>query len=183
MMKKRFQHWLPKRKEIADHKQIQIFGQWLKDPNLFHFNRYSVSTAFSIGLFCAIVPLPVQMLLAAGLSILFRGNLLIAVALTWVTNPLTAIPVILFNYEIGALILQTKAVALQLGSDFNLLTDWKEIQKILWPFLLGCLVVSLSAALLGNLIVRGLWRVYIIHHWKKRRHRKRHAHKKHSKPD
>ncbi len=176
-MKKRFQKWLPKHKEIADHKHIQIFGQWLKDPNLWHINRYSVATAFSVGLFCAIIPLPVQMLLAAGLSILFRGNLLIAVALTWITNPFTAIPVILFNYEIGALILQTKATVLNLGADFNLLSGWREIKNILWPFLLGCLIVSLTASLLGNLIVRGLWRVYITHHWRRRRHRRRHKKK------
>jgi uncharacterized protein (DUF2062 family) len=174
MMKKRFQKWLPKRKEIADHKHIQIFGQWLKDPNLWHVNRYSVSTAFSVGLFCAIVPLPVQMLLAAGLSILFRGNLLIAVALTWITNPFTTIPVILFNYEIGALILQTKATVLKLDPDFNLLTGWEKIKNILGPFLLGCLVVSLTAALLGNLMVRGLWRGYIIYHWKQRQRRRQH---------
>lgn len=160
---------------MADHNQIRIFGQWLKDPNLWHLNRYSVATAFSIGLFCAIIPLPVQMLLAAGLSILFRGNLLIAVALTWVTNPLTAIPVIIFNYEIGSLILNSPAISLDLGNDFNLLTGWDKIQNILWPFLLGCLIVSLTAALLSNLIIRGLWRIHILYHWRYRKNLKAQA--------
>ncbi len=167
-MKKRFQKWLPKHKEVADHKHIQIFGQWLKDPNLWHFNRYSVATAFSVGLFCAIIPLPLQMLIAAGLSILFRANLLIAVALTWVTNPLTAIPVIVFNYEIGALILKMEAMPLNFGENFNILTGWHHIKNILGPFLLGCLVVSFTVALLGNLVVRALWRGYIVYHWRKR---------------
>lgn len=167
-MKKRFQKWLPKYKEVSDHKQIQIFGQWLKDPNLWHFNRYSVATAFSVGLFCAIIPLPLQMLIAAGLSILFRANLLIAVALTWITNPLTTIPVIIFNYEVGALILNMDAMPLKFSDDFNMFTGWHSIKNIMEPFLLGCLVVSFTMALLGNLFVRGLWRIYIVRHWRNR---------------
>ena len=172
MMKKRFQKWLPRHKDVADHKQIQIFKQWLKDPNLWHINRYSVATAFSVGLFCAIIPLPMQMLIAAGLSILFRGNLLIAVALTWVTNPLTAIPVIIFNYEVGALILNMEAIPIDFGDDFNMFNGWRHIKSILGPFLLGCLIVSVTVAFLGNLFVRGLWRFYVVRHWRGRHERR-----------
>lgn len=172
-MKKRFQKWLPKHTEVTDHKHVRVFGQWLKDPNLWHFNRYSVATAFSVGLFCAIIPLPLQMLIAAALSILFRGNLIIAVALTWVTNPLTAIPVIIFNYEVGALILNMEAIPINSDNDFNILTGWHHIKNILGPFLLGCLIVSFTAALLGNLFVRGLWRIYIVRHWRKRNKKRR----------
>ncbi len=177
-MKKRFQKWLPKHKDVADHKQIQIFKQWLKDPNLWHINRYSVATAFSVGLFCAIIPLPFQMLIAAGLSILFRGNLLIAVALTWVTNPLTAIPVIIFNYEVGALILNMEAIPLKFSENFNVFTGWREIKNILWPFLLGCAIVSVTIAFLGNICVRLMWRFYIVRHWRGRHERRQRQNKK-----
>ena len=65
-------------------------------------NRRSVSVACAIGLFCAFIPIPFQMILAAGLAIIVRCNLPIAVALVWITNPITMPPLFFLAYKMGA---------------------------------------------------------------------------------
>jgi len=55
----------------------------------------------AVGLFCAFVPLPIQMLLAAAAAIIFRVNLPISVGLVWITNPVTIPPMFYFCYKVG----------------------------------------------------------------------------------
>jgi Uncharacterized protein conserved in bacteria len=89
MPKKFFQRYMPKRETLRDNKALRVFGSLLHDPNLWCLNRRSASGAFAVGLFMAFVPLPSQMIMAAGLAILFGVNLPLAVALVWVSNPIT----------------------------------------------------------------------------------------------
>ena len=78
MSKKLFKRLMPDAKKIQSHKALKIFGNTLYNPNLWHFNRYSVATAFSIGLFCAWLPSPGHMLASAAVAILFHDNLPLA---------------------------------------------------------------------------------------------------------
>jgi len=75
MAKKFIKRYLPDPKKIRNNKNLKIFGKLINDPNLWHLNRYSVSAAFSVGLFIAFVPVPFQMALAAAIAILVRSNL------------------------------------------------------------------------------------------------------------
>lgn len=62
----------------------------------------SVSIGLSIGLFCAMLPIPFQMLLAAVFCFIGRGNIPIAIAACWVSNPISQIPLMLFQERVGA---------------------------------------------------------------------------------
>lgn len=61
----------------------------IADPGLWQLTRRSVANAFSVGLFCAMLPIPCQMVAAALGARLTRCNLALAVGLVWITNPLT----------------------------------------------------------------------------------------------
>ena len=62
----------------------------------------SVAVGLSIGLFCAMLPIPLQMLIAAVCCFIGRGNIPIAIAACWVSNPFTQILLMLFQERVGA---------------------------------------------------------------------------------
>lgn len=60
--------------------------------------------ALSIGLFCAMLPVPFQMLLAALASMRARVNIPVSMAACWVTNPFTHPPLIALQINFGHMI-------------------------------------------------------------------------------
>lgn len=172
MSKRIIQRFMPDPHKIRHHKHLQIFGELLHEPNLWHLNRKSVSGAFAIGLFAAFVPIPFQMVLAAAAAIPLRVNLPISVGLVWVSNPVTIPPIFYFCYLVGTWILGAppqEAVA------FALSIDWLqyELIKIWQPFLLGCLVVGTTCSVSGYASIRLLWRWHVITKWQDKRQRRK----------
>lgn len=151
---------MPNPQTIKEHKTLQIFGDWLHDPNLWHLNRRSVAGAFAVGFFCMWMPIPFQMVLAAGVAIWLRTNLPISVVLVWITNPVTIPPMFYFAYLVGTWIIGTPI------SDFNfeLTFDWllHELASIWKPFLIGCFTVASISSLLGYFTIQGLWRYSVL---------------------
>ena len=68
---------------------------------LWHPCRNSVAGALSIGLFCAMLPIPFQMLLAGLASVRAKANIPIAMAACWVTNPFTQVAIWLAQERLG----------------------------------------------------------------------------------
>jgi uncharacterized protein (DUF2062 family) len=157
----------PSKEKLRQYKILNIFGEFIHNPNLWHFNRYSVPKAFAVGLFVAWVPVPFQMTLAALGAIIFNANLPLSIALVWLTNPITMPPLFLFAYLIGAKILETPVKPF----NFQLSIDWlmSLIGDIWQPFLLGCLICGIVSALLGNIIIKLVWRYVIIKSWQERK--------------
>lgn len=177
MAKKFFKSWISKFKHIPEHHHLKVFGRFIHDPNLWHLNRYSVSTAFSVGLFAAFMPIPFQMVLAAFLAILFKANLPISVALVWLTNPITMPPLFYLSYKVGAWVLQ---MPIHKHIKYELSLHWviDTFHTIGAPFLLGCLIIGLSSGIICNIIVRLYWRIIILKEWHlraKRRKNKTHS--------
>jgi uncharacterized protein (DUF2062 family) len=143
-----------------------MFGKLLHDANLWHLNRRSVSGAFCCGLFWAFIPIPLQMLASAASAIVFRVNLPIAVALVWLTNPLTMPPVFYFNYVVGAKLLGEPITV----TDFDASVAWLEsvIAQIWEPLLLGSLVSGTLAGLIGYAGMRGFWRWHVLRQYRRR---------------
>ncbi len=171
MPKKLIKKYLPHPDRITKNRWIKKLGPRLQEPDLWHINRKSCSGAAALGIFCAFIPVPFQMLLAAIGAIFFRYNILVAVPMVWVSNPVTMPPMFYFCYWIGALLLGVEIGEL----NFELSFDWlmTGLLEIWQPFLLGCLVVGLAAAFLAFGVVRLFWRYHIWTHIKKRRHRQR----------
>ncbi|HHS84250.1 MAG TPA: DUF2062 domain-containing protein [Gammaproteobacteria bacterium] len=171
MPRKFLKRHMPDHRQIREHKHLQVFGGLLHDPNLWHLNRRSAAGAFAVGLFCAFVPIPLQMILAAGVAILFRVNLPISVALVWITNPLTMAPIYYFAYKLGAWVLHQPAQQFLAVPTFEqVLTG---LNAVWIPFLLGCFILSSVSAAIGYFTIRGLWRLYVVRQWRRKKlHRK-----------
>jgi len=172
MPRKFIRRYLPDHKTIRDNQSIQFLGSWLHEPNLWHLNRRSASGAVAVGLFCAFLPIPFQMVAAAIGAIMFRVNLPISVVGVWITNPITIPPIFYFNYLVGETLMGMEPLPL----DFELTAEWfvAEIAHIWQPLLLGSLVMATIMSALGYFVVRGLWRLHIVKHY---RRRKQHAQK------
>ncbi|GLR64691.1 DUF2062 domain-containing protein [Marinospirillum insulare] len=166
MPRKLIKRFMPKPEKIQANKSLGFMSAHLADPSLWTLTRTSVSGAFSIGLFVAFLPIPMQMLLAAFLAGYWRVNLPISVGLVWVSNPLTTPPLLYVCYRLGAWILN---VPLSPPSSEGII-DWvfTHFNQIWPPLLLGCLIIGAVLAVVANVAVRLLWRWQVSQSWNKR---------------
>lgn len=170
MPKQIIKRFTPDRETLKNHRHLRVFGHLLQDPNLWHLNRRSVSGAFAVGLFWAMIPIPMQMVAAAFNAILVRVNLPISVALVWLTNPLTMPAVFYFNYLVGTWIIGPNPDV----GEFQLSLEWisQELERIWEPLYLGSLVVGIVSALLGYAGMRLYWRWHTVCQLRRRRARR-----------
>lgn len=139
----------------------------VRDPDLLHLNRHSVSLAVAIGVFCAFLPLPGQTFIALFFSLWMRANLPISISLIWISNPLTIPPIFFVTYKIGSLLLGTKHTTFSIA----LTWDWFSHagHSILLPLLTGSLLCGLVLAVSGYFFIRYLWRWRVIKNWEERK--------------
>ena len=158
--------------EIRRHSVLRrVFGRPLFAPDLWHLGRSSVARAVSIGLFMAWVPVPFQMVLAAGAAIAARCNVPVAVAMVWVSNPVTVAPLFYAAHKLGEWILDRPPGDFRIELSLRWLSE--ELGKVWEPLLLGCFVLGLASALLGQILIRLVWRAHTIVSWRDRRIRRR----------
>jgi uncharacterized protein len=167
MPRKLIKKYLPHPDKIKENRFLKIFGPVIHEPQLWHLTRHSVAKAFLIGLFFAFWPVPFQMVLAAGGAILIRGNLPLSVALVWITNPLTMPFLFGFAYYVGISTLGYQ------GTEFEFELSWRWLENNLhsiWqPFLLGCLICAVFAAVIGYFSIVLFWRLHIGRAWTQRK--------------
>jgi uncharacterized protein (DUF2062 family) len=160
MPRKFFNRFLPSPQTIRANRTLRIFGEWLHDADLWHLNRRSAAGAFAVGMFCMWVPVPFQMLLAAGAAILIRTNLPLSVALVWITNPVTIPPMFYFAYLVGTWIVGVP----ETNFNFELTMDWllHELHSIWLPFLVGCFSLAIISSISGYFAIDWIWRYSVL---------------------
>ncbi|MCB1614564.1 MAG: DUF2062 domain-containing protein [Pseudomonadales bacterium] len=169
MPRKLFKRFIPERNRITASGKLSALGEKIHDPNLWHLNKHSVSSAVFIGVFFAFLPLPLQTLSAAFCAVAFRCNLPISITLVWISNPVTIPPLFFFCYRLGAHLLGVPVIDLPNEFDYDVIQN--SLRHIGQPLLLGCLLSGIFCASVSYLLVRGFWRWHVIHSWNKRRKR------------
>ena len=163
MPKKIIKRLMPDHQTIKTNKHLQIFGDLLHNPNLWHLNRHSIAKAFAVGLFFAFIPVPFQMVLAAGVAIIVHSNLPLSIALVWITNPFTMPPIFYGSYLVGVSVLGHKE------QEFAFEPSWQwleaSISSIGPAFIIGSLICATVASLLGFFVVDILWRRTVRKAW------------------
>ncbi|MDD5301002.1 MAG: DUF2062 domain-containing protein [Gallionella sp.] len=177
-MRKLFRKFLPSHETVKSHRWLKPFGGWLHHPNLWHLHRRSVAGGVAIGLFCGLIPGPLQMISAALLAILFRVNLPVAVFTTLYTNPFTILPLYVLAYEYGALVsgAHSGVAAAQLSFPemhwhnwVGELWDW--VVMLGKPIMIGLPLLAVTLAIVGYFAVRVAWRVAVVLRWRARKQR------------
>ena len=164
MPKQFFKQYSPDPKRLRDTPGLRFLGSKLNQPNLWHFNRHSISKAVAIGLFCTWLPFPFQSVFAAFAALYFRANIAISVALVFITNPITIPPLFYFAYKLGNLVLGRESMTLSIDLSLNWLTE--SLAHIWQPLFLGSFLLGMFCSMLGYLTIQMLWRQNIKHRLK-----------------
>jgi uncharacterized protein len=173
MSKRFFRQFMPSAHRIRSERSLRMFGTLLHAPELWHLNRASVSRAFAIGFFWALVPMPFQTVPAAACALWWRANLALAVGLTWISNPVTFAPLMYGGYRLGRWLLH------RLPPPPGFEPTWEWLQTNLaeaWlPLYVGSLIIGTTLALVGYWGVRVLWKWNAGRNWRNRRARRLNA--------
>ncbi len=164
---------MPSSDTVNSNRWLKPFAHWLRHPNLWHLNRRSVAGGVATGLFCGLIPGPLQMLSAALCAVWLRVNLPIALAVTLYSNPFTILPLYAVAYELGSWFNGTHSEVLLTLPDLhwhNWLSElWHWLVKMGKPILIGLPLLGIILATLGYIAVRVLWRVGVVLRWRARK--------------
>ncbi len=178
-MRKTLKQFLPDHEAIRSNRWLRPFANTLLHPRLWHLNRHSAAGGVAVGLFCGLIPGPVQMPSAAIACILFKVNLPVALITTLYSNPLTILPLYVIAYAIGnwamGLPPQRFVPPPEMG-DLGFLAWSGELSQ--WmvglgkPLALGLVLLAATLSLVGYLGVKAAWRTWLIRSWNRRRERR-----------
>ena len=162
MPKKYFKKFLPSHESIRQYRWIRPFGTWLKHPNLWHLHRRSVSGGVAVGMFCGLIPGPLQVAATVLVCSFFRGNIVAGVVATFYTNPLTIVPLYIAAFYIGDRLIPGVHVMpafadIGFGSPgwVSALAEW--VQALGWPLVVGLPVMGAWFAINGYWLINYLW--------------------------
>ncbi|UYF98509.1 MULTISPECIES: DUF2062 domain-containing protein [unclassified Halomonas] len=171
-MPRRFlQRYMPKPDTLRRQRSLRFMAPLIADPGLWLLTRKSVANAFSVGIFCALLPIPLQMMVAALGARIVRCNLALSVSLVWITNPLTMPVIFYFNYRVGTFLMGAPVRE----APSRISTRWlaEQMHDLLPPLFLGSIVTAVVLAVLANVAIRLLWRWHVSYNWKRRRQKRR----------
>ncbi len=115
-----------------------------------------MARGLAAGVFAGCFPFfGLQIAIGLVLATLVRGNRLLTVAGTWVSNPFTYVPIFAFNYQVGQWLLGRSTSI----TDFTGLTTWQHWRElgaeVAISLIFGSTVVAIVSSLLSYFV--GLW--------------------------
>ena len=166
-MAKTIREWLRASETVRNHPHIARFLGGAR-PELWVPQRRSVALGAGIGAAVSVLPLPGQCLIAGLAAMRFRAHLPTAVMLTFLSNPLTTLPLWGVAWMLGALCLG-HPIAWPDDAMWSSARDWTVwIQGAGRPLLVG---IPLLAAMLGLsffTLTHVGWRLAILRKWRGR---------------
>jgi hypothetical protein len=141
---------------LRDRWYVRPFGGRFFDPALWSLQRRGVARGVAAGLAICFVPLPIHIPLGIAVAIMARLNLPATMLGVLCINPLTVVPAYYFAYRAGAFATGYEPQAFE----FQLNWDWLQygLGPVWRPFLTGCLICGLAAALIAWVSIELIWR-------------------------
>lgn len=170
MPKKQLRKWIPTPGTVRRHRSLRIFGSWVENTNLWQLSRHTTAKAFAIGLYCAMLPVPGQMIISVALAIIFTANVPLSFSLIFITNPLTMPAIYYAAYKLGAWLLGAEPLEVEFEASWTWFTQ--SLDEIWLPLLVGSQVMGVILGIFGYLLIDSLWRNAIRRQWQARRRRR-----------
>jgi hypothetical protein len=160
-------HWLrglePK---VLAHLQGPLLKRarpWLDRHDVFDFNRRPLAMGVAIGMFCGLIPGPLQIPATFLLCAWLRGNAIAGALATCYTNPLTIVPLYLLAFQLGQWVLPgTYALPPLPTMGASSTVEWMQglmgwAQAMGWPLLVGLPLLGAGFAVIAYLAMQALW--------------------------
>ncbi len=96
---------MPKPETLRQNRWLSWLGPALLHPGLWHFSRKGIALGLALGIFFGLLIPVAQIPASATLAVLLRANLPMAVASTFVSNPITFGPLYYGAYRLGKVVL------------------------------------------------------------------------------
>jgi len=181
MARKLFRKFTPSADKIREFRARGVFGNALFHPALWHLNRRSAAGGVAVGLFCGLIPGPLQVLGAAIVCLVARVNLPVAIVSTVYTNPFTIVPLYLLAYKIGSFALGANGAKppappppdwdwRSIGASMNAMGEW--MLSLGAPLALGVFLLACLLSATGYFVVRVGWNIHLRRAWQRRRERR-----------
>lgn len=157
-MKLSLRRSLPERGALAAHPLLRPVARHLLSPRLWHLQHEAVARAVAIGLFWAFAMPLGQIPLAAAHCIWWRANVPIAVATTFITNPLTLAFWLWMAYEAGTLLID--APPLVMPGEGTSISAW--LQAVGGPVVLGMAMFAIGGSVAAYTVIKLGWRLRLV---------------------
>lgn len=181
--------WLPTPETILGNRWLRWLAPFMAHPRLWHLSRKGVALGVALGVFFGLLIPIAQMPVAATLAVVLRANLPVAMASTFVTNPVTFGPVYYVAYRLGKAVLgEDKAAQPPAMSEERLVEEltvtpdpvaerlglvdrfkrWlAQIGQVGKPLFVGLAILAVACGLLAYAIAHAAWRLRV--RWDRRR--------------
>lgn len=142
------------KKQTLNKKTLQLLDRYKISREYIAINRKTVTRAFAIGIFIALIPMPFQMLVIVGLVFFIKFNVPLALLMIWISNPLTMPIIFYIEYATGAFLLGKEIAAVEMT------TQWfrENYHNIFISLYTGAFFYAILSAILIYYISSLLWR-------------------------
>lgn len=169
---------MPKREELAKNRWV---GPLARRPELWRFTRRSVPRGVAAGLLVGIFALipGIQIVGAALMCVPCRGNIPLAAAMTFLSNPATTPFLLAASIFVGNKLgfhadLASFKALYQGGAGVSQWLHWL-LSDAAPALVVGLLVIAVVCAAIGYLVASWSWRYIVSRKWMRRAIRRRHG--------
>jgi len=141
-------------KNSNNNAKVQSFLEKYKVPKEFtSTTRKMISRGAFIGIFIAMIPIPLQMVAVLLFTPFFKFNVPIAIIMCWITNPFTMPFIYYIEYITGGYILGIEI------TEVEITIEWfqNNLSKIIFPLYVGALVYSITLSFIIYYLINHLW--------------------------
>jgi uncharacterized protein len=119
-------------------------------------SSHAIARGLAAGVFTGMFPLfGLQIVSGVAIAILLRGSKLMAAAGTWISNPITSIPIFIFNLRVGYWVLGKENQPFK-PTDVESFQEFLDLgTDIIWTLFVGSFAVGLVCGIISYFV--GLW--------------------------
>jgi uncharacterized protein (DUF2062 family) len=162
-MFRRLRRLLPTRERLHKSRWLAWLGPRLHNPILWRWSRHEVALGAALGVFFSLILPLAHMPLSAAAAVAMRANIPMAMAATWVINPVTMAPIYYSAYRLGNWVVgadPTESLVPPALADTapppegTLHARLAQYGK---PFAAGMAILATAAAVVSYALTRALW--------------------------